>query len=69
MCNRQFIHQYENLWPYLRDLYQTPGFAETVRMEHIKDDGYYQGEITPIGPGLDYERPHDRDRLPTTTDP
>jgi len=23
MCNRQFIHQYDNLWPYLRDLYQT----------------------------------------------
>ncbi|WP_255152816.1 glutathione S-transferase family protein [Halorarius halobius] len=64
-CNRQYIHQYDNLWPYLRDLYQTPGFAETVRMEHIKDDGYYQGDITPIGPGLDYEQPHDRDRLPT----
>jgi putative glutathione S-transferase len=62
-CNRQYIHQYDNLWPYLRDLYQTPGFAETVRMEHIKDDGYYQGEITPIGPGLDYDQPHDRDRL------
>jgi putative glutathione S-transferase len=32
-------------------------------MEHIKDDGYYQGEITPIGPGLDYGRSHDRDQL------
>ena len=32
-------------------------------MEHIKDDGYYQGEITPIGPGLDYDQPHDRDQL------
>ncbi len=49
----------------LRDLYQTPGFAETVRMDHIKDGGYYQGEITPIGPGLDYERPYDRDQLPS----
>ncbi|MUW13573.1 hypothetical protein GJ633_02095 [Halorubrum sp. CBA1125] len=62
-CNRQYLHQYDNLWPYLRDLYQTPGFEETVRMEHIKDDGYYQGEITPIGPGLDYDQPHDRDQL------
>jgi len=64
-CNRQYLHQYENLWPYLRDLYQTLGFAETVRMEHIKDDGYYQGELTPIGPQLDYGQPHDRDNLPT----
>jgi putative glutathione S-transferase len=23
MCNKKFIHQYDNLWPYLRDLYQT----------------------------------------------
>lgn len=43
--NKQYLHQYDHLWPYLRDLYQTPGFAETVRMEDIKDDGYYQGEI------------------------
>ncbi|WP_075936213.1 glutathione S-transferase C-terminal domain-containing protein [Halosegnis longus] len=67
-CNRQYLHQYDNLWPYLRDLYQTPGVAETVRMEHIKDDGYYQGELTPIGPQLDYEAAHDRDRLPTAAD-
>jgi len=25
MCNVQYIHQYENLWPYLRDVYQQPG--------------------------------------------
>lgn len=64
-CNRQYLHQYDHLWPYLRDLYQTPGFAETVRMDHIKDQGYYQGEITPIGPRLDFDAPHDRDELPT----
>ncbi|MBX0322961.1 glutathione S-transferase family protein [Halomicroarcula sp. F13] len=23
MCNHQFIREYDNLWPYLRDLYQT----------------------------------------------
>ncbi|WP_251328738.1 glutathione S-transferase family protein [Haloplanus pelagicus] len=62
-CDRQYLHQYENLWPYLRDLYQTPGFAETVRMEHIKGQGYYQGEITPIGPDIDFDAPHDRDQL------
>ena len=63
-CNRQYVLQYDHLWPYLRDLYQTPGFAETVVMDHIKDQGYYQGEITPIGPEPDFEAPHDRDRLP-----
>jgi len=62
-CDKQYLHQYDNLWPYLRDLYQTPGVAETVRMEHIKDQGYYQGEITPIGPDLDFDAPHNRDRL------
>jgi len=62
-CDRQYLHQYKNLWPYLRDLYQTTGVAETVRMEHIKDQGYYQGEITPIGPDIDFDAPHDRDRL------
>jgi putative glutathione S-transferase len=70
-CDRQYLHQYDHLWPYLRDLYQTPGFAETVRMAHIRDEGYYQGEITPIGPDLDFEAPHDRERLggeaPTVT--
>jgi len=62
-CDRQYLHQYDHLWPYLRDLYQTPGFAETVRMGHIRDEGYFRGEITPIGPDLDYDAPHDRDRL------
>ncbi|MFB6312320.1 MAG: glutathione S-transferase C-terminal domain-containing protein, partial [Salinirussus sp.] len=62
-CDRQYLHQYDNLWPYLRDLYQTPGFADTVVWNHIKDQGYFQGEITPIGPELDFMAPHDRERL------
>ena len=62
-CDKQYLHQYEHLWPYLRDLYQTPGFAETVVWDHVKDQGYYQGQITPIGPDIDFEAPHDRDRL------
>jgi putative glutathione S-transferase len=63
-CDKQYLHQYDHLWSYLRDLYQTPGFAETVRMDHIRDQGYFQGEITPVGPDLDFEAPHDRDQLP-----
>jgi len=70
MCNRQFIHQYDNLWPYLRDLYQTPGFGETVNMAHIKEHYYTtHPDVTPTriiaaGPDLDFEAPHDRDELP-----
>ncbi len=68
-CNRQYIHQYEHLWPYLRDLYQTPGVADTVRMDHITDQGYYQGEITPIGPDLNYEASHSRTEVSETPSP
>ncbi|ELY44888.1 glutathione S-transferase family protein [Natronorubrum bangense] len=34
MCNVQYIREYEHLWPYLRDLYQT-GVAD--RTEHLGD--------------------------------
>jgi putative glutathione S-transferase len=70
MCNTQFIHQYDNLWPYLRDLYQTPGVAETVNMDHIKEHYYTtHPDVTPTriiaaGPDLDFEAAHDRDELP-----
>ena len=30
------IVDYPNLWPYLRDLYQQPGIAETVRFDDIR---------------------------------
>lgn len=70
MCNVQFIREYENLWPYLRDLYQTPGVAKTVNMDHIKEHYYTtHPDVTPSGiiargPDLDFEAPHDRDELP-----
>ncbi|EMA62573.1 glutathione S-transferase family protein [Halorubrum lipolyticum] len=69
MCNKQFVHQYEHLWPYLRDLYQTAGVAETVNMSHIKEHYYTtHPDVTPSGiiargPDLDFEAAHDRDRL------
>ena len=70
-CNVRRIEEYEHLWPYLRDLYGTPGFAETVSMTHIKQ-GYLSGDsvsgasngIVPAGPNPDFEAAHDRDRLP-----
>jgi putative glutathione S-transferase len=69
-CNRKRLVDYDNLWPYLRDLYQTPGVAETVDMDHIVE-GYYGGMgslnpagIVPVGPDIDFKASHDRDRLP-----
>ena len=69
-CNVRQISDYDNLWPYLRDLYQTPGVAETVHMDHIKEH-YYRShtdlnpkQIVPKGPDLDFEESHDRDELP-----
>ena len=51
---------------YLRDLYQLPGVAETVNIEHIKR--HYYGShgtinptgIVPIGPGARLRAPHGR---------
>jgi len=70
MCNVKYIHQYANLWPYLRDLYTTPGVAETVNLDHIKEHYYTtHPDVTPSrivarGPDVDFAAPHDRDELP-----
>lgn len=68
-CNLRRIIDYPNLWGYLRDLYQVPGIAETVNMEHIKQH-YYTSHaninptrIIPIGPAIDFMTAHHRDQL------
>ncbi|MBK3392456.1 glutathione S-transferase family protein [Psychrobacter sp. M9-54-1] len=68
-CNIRRIVDYPNLWGYLRDLYQVPGIAETVSIEHIKAH-YYTSHaninptrIIPVGPLLDFNEPHDRARF------
>ena len=68
-CNIRRIVDYPNLWGYLRDLYQVPGIAETVSIEHIKAH-YYTSHaninptrIIPVGPVLDFNEPHDRTRF------
>ena len=68
-CNKYRIADYPNLWNYTRDLYQLPGVAETVRMDHIKNH-YYQSHpkvnptgIVPKGPIVDFDAPHDRNRF------
>lgn len=68
-CNLRRIEDYPNLSNYLRELYQWPGIRDTVRLDHIKA-GYYgitavnPTGIVPKGPILDFDRPHDRGRLP-----
>jgi putative glutathione S-transferase len=65
-CNIRRLADYANLPGYVRDLYQQPGVAETVHMNHIKD--HYYGShtsvnptgIVPLGPQIDYAQPHDR---------
>jgi putative glutathione S-transferase len=68
-CNRRRIVDYPNLWGFLRDVYQTPGIAETVHVDFIKRHYYGShanlnpSRIVPIGPDLNYETPHGRERL------
>ena len=68
-CNIRRIADYPALHGYLCDLYQLPGIAETVVMDHIKQH-YYQSHptinptgIVPTGPLLDYSAPHGRESL------
>jgi putative glutathione S-transferase len=74
-CNWRRIADHPNLANYLRDLYQVPGIAETVSMDHIKR--HYYGSmrqinptgIVPLGPALDFTAPHDRGRFAAAAAP
>jgi len=65
-CNIRRILDYKNLWAYTRDIYQTPGVAQTVNFVHIKRH-YYQSHkrinptgVVPIGPALDFDASSER---------
>jgi putative glutathione S-transferase len=68
-CNVRRIVDYANLWGYVRDLYQTPGVAETVNVDYYKRHYYGSHKtinphsIIPLGPTVDFSAPHDRERL------
>ncbi len=68
-CNIRRIVDYPNLFGYVRDLYQQPGVAATVSMEHIKNHYYASHEtinpsrVIPMGPRIDYNAPHERAKL------
>jgi glutathionyl-hydroquinone reductase len=68
-CNKKRLVDYPHLWAYTRELYQVPGIAETVHMDHIKY--HYYGShasinptgIVPKGPDIDFNQPHRREQL------
>jgi len=68
-CNVRRILDYPNLQGYLLDLYQQPGIAETVNLDHIKRHYYFTHDdinptrIVPIGPELDFTVAHGRAAL------
>lgn len=66
-CNRHKLTEMPVLWAYARDLFQTPGFGDTVDFDHIKRHYYATHErinptrIVPLGPDLSaWDTPHGR---------
>ena len=67
--NKKRLVEYPNLWAYTRELYQIPGVAETVNMDHIKYH-YFASHtsinptgIVPQGPEIDFMSPHGRELM------
>jgi putative glutathione S-transferase len=69
-CNRQKLSEMPVLWAYARDLFQTPGFGDTVDFVQIKQHYYIvhadinPTRIVPKGPELSgWCTPHGREAL------
>lgn len=68
-CNIKRIADYPNLQNYLKELYQVPGIAETVNLDHIKRHYYFSHtminptQVIPVGPALDLDSPHNREQI------
>ena len=67
-CSRSRVVDFPNLWGYARDLYATPGVADTVRFEEIRRHYYCThpminpAELVAVMPDEDWSEPHGRDR-------
>ncbi len=68
--NRNKLDEMEHLWGYARELFQTPGFGDTIDFVQIKQHYYVTHEdinptrIVPLGPDLsNWLEPHGRERL------
>jgi putative glutathione S-transferase len=69
-CNRNKLSEMPHLWAYARDLFQTPGFGDTIDFVQIKQHYYIVHEdinptgIVPAGPELSgWLTPHGREAL------
>lgn len=69
-CNRNKLSEMPALWAYARDLFQTPGFGDTIDFEQIKHHYYVAHadinptQIVPKGPDLSaWSVPHGRESL------
>jgi glutathionyl-hydroquinone reductase len=69
-CNRQKLSEMPVLWAYARDLFQTPGFGDTIDFVQIKQHYYIVHAdinptgIVPKGPDLsNWLTPHNREAL------
>ena len=68
-CNLRRLVDYPHLWGYARDLYQRPGFGDTVDFDQIKRHYYMTHDqinpnrIVPKGPIVDWQAPHGREEL------
>jgi glutathionyl-hydroquinone reductase len=67
-CNRQRIADYPNLSNYMRELYQVPGIADTVKPRYYVINYYSIPRVNPTliipkGTPVDLGLPHDRARL------
>jgi putative glutathione S-transferase len=68
-CSIKRLVDLPNLWGWTRDLYQRPGVAETVHLDHIRRHYHYSHEtinphrIMPAPALIDFAAPHDRARL------
>ncbi len=70
-CNRQKLTEMPVLWAYGRDLFQTPGFGDTVDFDQIKTHYYgvhrsiNPSGIVPVGPDVaGWSTAHHRDSMP-----
>ena len=65
-CNVRRLADYPNLWGFTRELFQIPGVAETVNLDHIKRHYYWSHtsinppRVVPAGPTIDFLEPHGR---------
>jgi putative glutathione S-transferase len=65
-CNARRLVDFENLWPYARDIYQRSEVARTCNMDHLKAHYYRSHEdlnptgFVPVGPDEDWSAPHGR---------